>query len=77
VLGIPNNLDQYLASERICARGAGLMLRSGSLTEAGVHAAVERLLQQPTFQEQAKRLQADFTRHDAAECFRRFVADVV
>jgi len=77
VLGIPSNLDQYLASERIDAQGAGLSLRSGSLTAAQVGAAVRRLLDEPSFAQHARRLQAIFRAHDAGENFRRFVASAV
>jgi UDP:flavonoid glycosyltransferase YjiC (YdhE family) len=76
VLGIPNNLDQYLASERIDAVGAGLSLRSGSLTVEKVAHAVHRLLDEPSFAESARRWQSVFRAHDADETFRRFVAQV-
>jgi UDP:flavonoid glycosyltransferase YjiC (YdhE family) len=74
VLGIPSNLDQYLASDRICAQGAGLMLRSGSLSEDQVITAVQRLLTDVGFRGSAERLRQIFLRHDAGENFRRFVA---
>lgn len=77
VLGIPSNLDQYLASERIDAEGAGLSLRSGSLDERKVRAAVTCLMEKSLFGEHARRLQRFFGAHDAAENFRRFVADVL
>jgi UDP:flavonoid glycosyltransferase YjiC (YdhE family) len=77
VLGIPSNLDQYLASERICAQGAGLALRSGSLTEDKVTLAVERLLTEVSFRAGAERLSQVFLRHDAVENFRRFIAQTV
>jgi UDP:flavonoid glycosyltransferase YjiC (YdhE family) len=76
VLGIPNNFDQYLASERIDAQGAGLSLRSGSLTPDKVEHAVRRLLDEDGFVSNARRLSAAFRAHDAGENFRRFVADV-
>jgi UDP:flavonoid glycosyltransferase YjiC (YdhE family) len=76
VLGIPSNLDQYLASERIDAQGAGLSLRSGGLTADAVTQAVRRLLDDGSFAEGARRLSTEFRVHDARENFRRFVADV-
>jgi len=76
VLGIPNNLDQYLASERIDAQGAGLSLRSGSLTVDKVQNAASRLLDDEGFAINARRLGGAFQNHDASENFRRFVADV-
>ncbi len=44
VLGIPSNLDQYLASAAIVKGGAGLSLRSGGLRAEHVRAAAVRLL---------------------------------
>lgn len=76
VLGLPGNLDQYLASERIDARQAGLTLRSGTLREDAVVAAVERLLGEPGFRQRAEGLRDLFVRYDARERFRHFVAEV-
>jgi UDP:flavonoid glycosyltransferase YjiC (YdhE family) len=77
VLGVPTNLDQYLASERICAQGAGMMLRSGSLDERRATSAVWRVLDEPEFRTHAERLKPWFHQHDACESFRRFVASVL
>jgi UDP:flavonoid glycosyltransferase YjiC (YdhE family) len=77
VLGIPSNLDQYLASERMYAEGAGLTLRSGSLTEGKVRSAVEQMLKDAQFRNNAERLRRSFAAHDAHEGFRRFVASIL
>jgi len=77
VLGIPTNLDQYLASERIDAQGAGLMLRSGSLRPDAVAGAVERLLGDPAIKSNAEKLGRLFSHHDAGENFRQFVAAAI
>lgn len=69
VLGIPSNLDQYLAMAAITQRGAGLMLRSGGLTRDQVRRAAVRLLEAPTIKAAA----ADVARHFAAyDCQKRF-----
>jgi UDP:flavonoid glycosyltransferase YjiC (YdhE family) len=73
VLGIPSNLDQYLASERIDAQGAGLSLRSGALDEDQVEAAARVLLDDASFAAGARHLRAAFAACDASESFRRFV----
>jgi UDP:flavonoid glycosyltransferase YjiC (YdhE family) len=73
VLEIPSNLDQYLASERIDERGAGLSLRSGKLTVQQVTTNLRRLLDQPTFTAAAELLAEVFKKHDAAANFRTFV----
>jgi UDP:flavonoid glycosyltransferase YjiC (YdhE family) len=73
VLGIPSNLDQYLASECIDQRGAGLFLRSGMLTAREVTAKVQRLLEEPAFTDAAESVADVFKKHDAAAKFRAFV----
>ena len=73
MLGLPSNLDQYLASERIDQRGAGLSLRSGTLTARQVTANVQRLLDEPAFAVAAASLAEVFKKHDAAANFRALV----
>jgi UDP:flavonoid glycosyltransferase YjiC (YdhE family) len=77
LLGIPSNLDQYLASERVDAHGAGLTLRSGSLRTDSAALAVERLLGEAQFRLHAERLRSLFSRHDARESFRQFVGEAI
>jgi UDP:flavonoid glycosyltransferase YjiC (YdhE family) len=77
LLGIPGNLDQYLASERIDLAGAGLSLRSGSLRKDAVAAAVGRLLGESAFPQNAEKLREAFSRHDAEENFRQFVGQAI
>jgi UDP:flavonoid glycosyltransferase YjiC (YdhE family) len=77
VLGIPSNLDQYLASERIDRCGAGLSLRSGTLTATHVRDSMHRLLSEPCFAEAAQTLAGVFKQHDAATNFRSFVDSVL
>jgi UDP:flavonoid glycosyltransferase YjiC (YdhE family) len=77
VLGIPANFDQYLATERIDAAGAGLMLRSGTLRQNDVATAVSRLLQEPSFDAAAQNLGRIFSAHDSGKRFAQFVDDVV
>ena len=73
VLGLPSNLDQHLASERISATGAGLHLRAGGLKSALVRSAVSRLLHEPSFAESAWSLRSVFHRTDALANFRNFM----
>lgn len=73
VLGIPNNMDQYLASETIDRYGAGLSLRSGTLTEDGLRHSILRLLQESSFAESARRVGEIFQRYPADSRFRAFV----
>jgi UDP:flavonoid glycosyltransferase YjiC (YdhE family) len=73
VLGLPSNLDQYLASERIDQKGAGLSLRAGKLTAPQVRVSLQRLLDEPAFSNAALALAKVFKKHDATENFRAFV----
>jgi UDP:flavonoid glycosyltransferase YjiC (YdhE family) len=74
VLGIPSNLDQYLAAERIDRSGAGLSLRAGTLSAEQVRLSLQRLLTEPSFAEAANHLASVFRKHDPAANFRHFVA---
>jgi UDP:flavonoid glycosyltransferase YjiC (YdhE family) len=74
VLGIPSNLDQYLAMTAIERAQAGLLLRTQRLTPERVRAAVLTLLHEPLHRAAAQRLATTFARYDAKERFGDFVA---
>ena len=57
VLGIPNNLDQYLMMDYVRRSGAGDYLRAGTTSRATMIALCGRLLDNPAFRDQAARLQ--------------------
>jgi UDP:flavonoid glycosyltransferase YjiC (YdhE family) len=69
VLGIPSNLDQYLSMHAITAAGAGLMLRSGSLTKDEVRRAAVRLCDDLAMKRRASELGRRFARLDCHEQF--------
>jgi UDP:flavonoid glycosyltransferase YjiC (YdhE family) len=71
VLGIPSNLDQYLAMQAITEHGAGITLRSGSLTREEVRQAAVRLLDAPAIKRRAVSLAQHFAAYD---CHARFQA---
>jgi UDP:flavonoid glycosyltransferase YjiC (YdhE family) len=73
VVGIPFNLDQYLAMQAIEQRGAGVTLRSGSLSVAEVRAAVALVLADTRYQEHARQISVEMGRHDSAKRFAAFV----
>jgi UDP:flavonoid glycosyltransferase YjiC (YdhE family) len=77
VLGVPCNLDQYLATKAIERYGAGLGLRSGTVTSGEVGAALERLLGDSSFAARARLAQRELTRCDARTRFPAFVESVV
>jgi len=69
VLGIPSNLDQYLAMAAITKQGAGITLRSGGLTRDEVKRAAVRLLDAPAIKRAAEGLARQFA---ALDCHARF-----
>jgi UDP:flavonoid glycosyltransferase YjiC (YdhE family) len=72
VVGIPHNFDQYLASERIDAAGAGLHVPARRLSAAALRAALERALEEPSFASAAQDVAKAMARHDAARSFAAF-----
>lgn len=71
VLGIPSNLDQYLAMQAVTRAGAGVSLRSGSLTAAQVRRAASAACEDVALQRSARELGARFASYD---CHSRFAA---
>ena len=71
VLGIPANLDQYLAMTAIAKSGAGILLRSGGLRPEQVRAAAIRLLDSKVAATSASALARAFAGFD---CHTRFEA---
>lgn len=69
VLGLPFNLDQYLAMTAIEEAGAGILLRAGRAEKTGVRAALQRLLEEPAFTAAAQRLGDEFRRWDGPASF--------
>jgi UDP:flavonoid glycosyltransferase YjiC (YdhE family) len=76
VLGLPFNLDQYLAMQAIEASGAGLALRAGALTREQVRDALARLLGEASFKQAALRTRAEFGRWPATARFGAFLDEV-
>lgn len=54
VVGLPSNLDQYLAMSAIERAGAGVLVRSGTATRASVTDAVKRVLEDTSYAEAAE-----------------------
>jgi UDP:flavonoid glycosyltransferase YjiC (YdhE family) len=73
VLGIPFNLDQYLAMTAIEDAGAGLSLRAGTLDREGLRAAFTRLTTEASFGVAAGHLRDEFAKWDAPSAFADFV----
>jgi UDP:flavonoid glycosyltransferase YjiC (YdhE family) len=77
VLGVPSNLDQYLAMHAITQAGAGLMLRSGGLTPAQVRTAALRLLDAPGVKARAEALARCFAARDCHENFQNWLSEIL
>jgi UDP:flavonoid glycosyltransferase YjiC (YdhE family) len=77
VIGIASNLDQFLSMTAIAATGAGTLLRAGSLKEASVHDAIEKMLSETRFSRAAHTIADDFARYDSAQSFEGEIASLV
>ncbi|HYP86740.1 MAG TPA: nucleotide disphospho-sugar-binding domain-containing protein [Polyangiaceae bacterium] len=77
VLGIPSNLDQYLAMAAITGAGAGLTLRSGGLTRDQVRKAAVRLLDAPPVKRAAEGLARHFAAYDCHERFGNWLSNLL
>jgi UDP:flavonoid glycosyltransferase YjiC (YdhE family) len=73
VVGIPYNLDQYLAMTAIEKTGAGVLLRSGTLDKPTLTNAVATLLSSGAARDSARRVSAAMARYDARSRFSEFV----
>jgi UDP:flavonoid glycosyltransferase YjiC (YdhE family) len=71
VLGVPSNLDQYLAMTAIERAGAGRLVRSGEATPRAMREALGELLSSPRLREGARAVAGAFA---AADCHERFDA---
>lgn len=74
IVGIAANLDQYLTMRDVERTGAGICLRSDALSVPVVRAAVQRVLDEPRFQNAARELAGHFRAWDARANFREFIA---
>ncbi len=77
VVGVPWNLDQYLATEAIVRAGAGLSVRSGTATAAEVREAVGRAIGDADLREGARRVAAEMAGLDAPARFCEVLDEVL
>lgn len=76
VLGLPSNLDQFLATVAIDRAGAGISVKARLATVASLRAALERGLTDEGLRRGAREVAARFARHDSAAAFRALVGSV-
>jgi UDP:flavonoid glycosyltransferase YjiC (YdhE family) len=63
---VPTEWDKPEIAQRVVEAGAGLRLSPGRCTATRLGAAIERLLTEPSFKENAKRLATVFTQYAGA-----------
>ncbi|MES1182189.1 MAG: nucleotide disphospho-sugar-binding domain-containing protein [Myxococcales bacterium] len=77
VLGIPSNLDQYLAMQAIGNAGVGVTLRSGSLTREEVRRAAVKLCDDVDMQRRAAELARRFSSLDCHDRFQSWLGSLL
>jgi UDP:flavonoid glycosyltransferase YjiC (YdhE family) len=77
VLGIPSNLDQYMAMTAIERADAGRLVRSGEATPSALRDAFTELLESQTLRAGARRVAAAFARADCHERFQSWLEEVL
>lgn len=70
VLGLPSNLDQYLNMASIVRRGAGLLLRAGSVKLDAFEESVCNLLAGAGYKDAARELAEEYREYSAETIFR-------
>ncbi|HEU4581321.1 MAG TPA: nucleotide disphospho-sugar-binding domain-containing protein [Polyangiaceae bacterium] len=76
VLGLPSNLDQYLATEAIVRAGAGRCVKARRATADMLRSEIHGMLEDGALQAAARRVAARFRALDAGHNFRAFVQSV-
>lgn len=77
VLGIPSNLDQYLAMQAIERAGAGITLRSGGLRADDVRRAAVRLLDARPMKRAAEQVASHFGHYNCRERFQNWLSNLL
>ena len=76
VLGVPSNLDQYLAMTAIEKASAGRLVRAGEATPAAIRSAVSELFTSPALKAGALRVARAFARTSCHEGFQGVLDEV-
>jgi len=76
VLGVPSNLDQYLAMTAIEKASAGRLVRAGEATPAAIRSAVSELFTSPALKAGALRVARAFARTSCHERFQGVLDEV-
>jgi len=76
IVGIPWNLDQLLSAIAMRDAGAGVFLRTATVTSAKIRATVERVMREESFTQTAQRVAASFASFDPHARFRAVIDEV-
>jgi UDP:flavonoid glycosyltransferase YjiC (YdhE family) len=77
IVGIPWNLDQLLSAIAMRDAGAGVFLRTATVTSAKIRAAVERVMREESFTQTAQRVAASFASFDPHARFRAVIDEAI
>lgn len=77
VVGLPSNLDQYLAMTAIETAGAGTLVKARCISEATLTTAVARVLREESFTRAARTLAERFAGLNSGVEFRRYVTEAL
>ena len=75
VLGVCNNLDQYLNMSYLEDAGVGTLTRSGKVSAEGIGREAEDLLKDTDAKRRAEAIATSIARHPAAERFREWIRE--
>jgi len=73
VLGLPSNLDQYLATQAIVRSGAGSCVKARRASPEALRSAITGMLEDDASRDAARQLAVRFRSLDSASSFREFV----
>jgi UDP:flavonoid glycosyltransferase YjiC (YdhE family) len=76
LVGIPSNLDQYLAMTAMETAGVGRLVRGGLITVSAVREAVEQVSKDPSYRQAAQRLRQSFQTFDPVARFTEVVDEL-
>lgn len=76
VIGLANNLDQYLNMAAIAKAGAGYLLRAGNCDKRVLAATIDNMLSESPCREGARALAMRFARYDAQERFASIINEI-
>jgi len=76
IVGIPSNLDAFMAAIAMRDAGVGVVLRASTVTPVEVRAAVERVMRDASFKTRANSVAASFATYDPHARFRSVIDEV-